>query len=222
MPAPVPDTPDPSSTPPPAISSGAEAAFWRDALLSDPEQGFCVLDGEGRIVLVSAALAEIVLGAPPSTMLALRLDEVFEHEIARERLSFLDRVVTGPRAIIVGEVWRGVRCRSVWRTLPRLGGRDEVLWTVRRAPVASDTDAPQGMDVIEAQHNDWGPLAALSHVQRRVLGLIGSGLQADQIAAALGVSTADAQMHRLSIERAMGTTNQVLLARRAFLAGLVT
>ncbi len=198
---------------------GPESAFWREALLSDPEQGFCVLDGEGRVVLASAVASEIVLGTPPATMVGLTLDELFDEAIAQERLEFVDRVATQGRALIVGEVWRGVRCRSVWRAMPAIGGRPEVLWTVRRAP-AIDGEPARGIDAVEARHVDWGPLADLSPSQRRVLGLVGAGLGLDQIAGALGVGTEEARTLLLGIERALGTSNPALLARRAFLAGL--
>ncbi len=222
-----PHGPDPTPTSSSASDHArAEVAFWRDAMLADPDQGFCVLDREGRIVLASAMASEILLGAAPETLVGLSLDQAFEPAIARERMDYLERALQSGRALIVDDVWRGVRCRSTWRIMPRAGsgaGSDEVLWTIRRAPLLnSEVELTPGMEVVEAQHNDWGPLAELSPTQRRVLGLIGSGLQIDQIAAAIGVTSSEAQLQRLAIERALHTTNQVLLARRAFLAGLVT
>jgi len=213
---------NPPSNPPAADPRRDESPFWREALLSDPDQGFCILDARSRIILASAIAADILLGAPPESLAGLTLDEAFDGAIAQERADFLERIIGSPaRALLVSEVWRGIRCRSVWRVMPPVASRVEILWTVRRAPgLALESEAPRGLDVVEAKHVDWGPLADLAPIQRRVLGLLGAGLAIEQIAGVLGLSIPDAQAHHLAIERALQTTNPALLARRAFLAGL--
>lgn len=202
--------------------AGGEAAFWRDAVLSDPEQGFLVLDASGRVLFASAEAAEILLGAGSGVMVGLTLDELFLPTIARERRELLERTIRAGRWLAVAEVWRGVRCRSVWRVMPAGAEpeRAQVLWTVRRQPLSASEPPPGVYDVVEARQVDWGPLSGLSGLERRMLGLIGAGWGSEQIGAVLGLGPTEAELHRLNIERALRTDEPALLARWAFLAGL--
>lgn len=215
---------DPPSSRPgsdrPASREAAEVAFWREVALGDPEVGFVILDGEGRVLLASELAGEILLGSPAASMLSLTLAEIFSPPIATERAEYLRRAVVGGRGLTVGEVWRGVRCRSVWRAFPP-PGRPEVLWTVRRAPLAWPDAEPTRYDAVEARQVDWGPLSPLTPMQRRVLGLLASGLSGEQAAGATGLSPDEVQAHTLAIERALRTTSLAVLTRRAVTAGLV-
>lgn len=216
-------TPIPLKTPDPIRDGGAELAFWRDAVLADPDVAFCILDTNARVLFANGAAGEALLGAPSTVMLSLTLRDLFAPDIAAERVGFLERTIRHDRPLIVGEVWRGVRCRSVWRLLPEQGAgtRREVLWTIRPAVVTMTHDQPMSGDVVEATHNDWGPLAVLTALQRRVLGLLASGFEVPQIAGVMGLSNADVELQRLAIERLLNATSPAVLTRRAMLAGLV-
>lgn len=211
-----------AGVPHPVRGAAGEAAFWRDAMLSDPDQGFLVLDAAGRVLFASAEAGEILLGAGTGVLVGLTLDELFLPTIARERLELLDRTIRAGRWLAVVEVWRGVRCRSVWRTMPASGEGDQpqVLWTLRRQPLPASEPPAGAYDAVEARHVDWGPLSGLSGVERRMLGLIGAGWGPEQIGAAMGLGPTDVELHRLNIERVLRTGEPAVLARWAFLAGL--
>jgi DNA-binding CsgD family transcriptional regulator len=207
---------------PAAVAPLDEVAFWRDALLSDPELGFAILDADGRLIFANNTCSEILVGSPAGVVIGLTLEELFLAPVASERMDFLERVTRSARPLLVTEVWRGVRCRSMWRVLPGVVGRGvEVLWTVRRAPLPFPDGEPVRADILEAQHVDWGALSPLSALQRRLLAMIGASFSEEQVAASLSLSRDEVRIQRMAIEDALHTTSLAILTRRALAAGLV-
>jgi DNA-binding CsgD family transcriptional regulator len=200
-------------------------AFWRNTVLTDPDAGFVIMGGPGRIYAINDIAAQILLGVNSAPLYGLGLFDILPESIAAERLAFYQHVLRTERALLVNSLWRGVRCRERWELLPgdaRLAG--QVLWMLRRTPVQVGgwpVHYDLGLDVRTAQHNDWGVLAELDERELKVLGLIGAGCRTSEIAARLRLSGAEVVAAIKRARSKTGAKSRAALARLAMLAGLV-
>jgi DNA-binding CsgD family transcriptional regulator len=196
-------------------------AFWRNAVLSDPDAGFCIIGTRARFHSVNQSAADILLGREASTLYGLSFFDVFPVDVAAERTAFYQHVLRAERPLLVNSVWRGLRTRERWELLPgdaRLAG--QVLWQLRLTPTPWPDRYDLGLDVLTAKQNDWGPLASLSPLERQILGHIASGATTAQIAARLDLYPADIPGHRRAIRRKLGARSTAAMIRQAILAGL--
>jgi DNA-binding CsgD family transcriptional regulator len=197
-------------------------AFWRTAVLSDPDAGYAILDARGRFLSVNDIAADALLGVHGAPLLGLTLHDVLPREIAAERTSFLQRVLRSERPMLVTSVWRGVRCRERWQLLPGDAGLSgQVLWILHRSPVPWPAPVDVSIHSQRARWNDWGPLAPLTEGERSLLGLIGRGLSSEEIARRTGRPLGEVLREKGAIRRKLGGAATATMVRLAVLAGLV-
>jgi DNA-binding CsgD family transcriptional regulator len=197
-------------------------AFWRKAVLSDPDAGHAILDTRGRILSINDVAAEVILGVGAGILVGLSLHDVLPLDIASERMSFLQRVLRAERPLLVTSVWRGIRCRERWQLLPGDAGLSgQVLWMIHRNPVPWPAGVHPSVHLERAHSNDWGPLRVLDEDERRVLGLIGAGLNSEEIAQRTGRQAKDVLKEKSTIRRKLGGATTAGMVRMALMAGLV-
>jgi DNA-binding CsgD family transcriptional regulator len=197
-------------------------AFWRNTVLTDPDAGFAIIGGRGRIFAINDTSAQILLGVNSAPLYGLSLFDVLPEAIAAERMTFYQHVIRTERALLVNSVWRGVRCRERWELLPgdaRLAG--QVLWMLRRTPIQWPVKYDLGLDVQSAQHNDWGALEKVDEQEMAVLGLIAAGCKTGEIAAKLGIAAEEVVVAKEQLRIKTGANSREALSRLAILAGLV-
>lgn len=197
-------------------------AFWRNAVLSDPDAGFSIVGARGRFFAISENASDVLLGSEPRQLHGLSFFDVFPVGIAAERTAFYQHVLRSERPLLVNSVWRGVRCRERWELLPgdaRLAG--QVLWMVRRTPIPWPAKFDLTLDVLDARENDWGPLAPLTQQEREALGLIAAGNSVAQCAERLRIARADAAALKRGIRRKLGVRTTAGMVRMALQAGLL-
>jgi hypothetical protein len=201
----------------------AARGFWRDAVLNDPELGFVMIDECGLLLSVNDNAAEILLGTTADRLMGRPLGELMPEPITSERLGFVSYVLSSGRTLLVTSLYRGVRCRCVYRRLPGdAGSAGHVLWTLRRAPIPwQPTDLHHQIDVVDAQAVDWGPLEALSEEERSVLGALASGASPREASERLE-QPVDRVLHlQALISHKLKTRSPGRLAQYAVAAGLV-
>ena len=197
-------------------------AFWRNAVLSDPDAGFSIVGARGRIFAISDNAAEILLKREPGPLHGLSFFDIFPVGIAAERTAFYHHVLRTERPLLVNSVWRGVRCRERWELLPgdaRLAG--QVLWMVRRTPIPWPTRFDLALDVLDARENDWGILGSLTADERDALAHIAAGRTHAEIADLLGVNALAAAAIKRAIRLKLGVKTTAGMVRLALQAGLV-
>ena len=197
-------------------------AFWRNAVLSDPDAGFSIVGARGRLFAVSENAADILLGLEPGPLHGLSFFDIYPVGIAAERTAFYHHVLRTERPLLVNAIWRGVRCRERWELLPgdaRLAG--QVLWMVRRTPIPWPAKYDLTLDVLDARENDWGPLTPLTADERTALAHIATGSDNAQLGVALGVPGSEAAAVRRNIRRKLGVKTTAGMVRLALQAGLM-
>jgi DNA-binding CsgD family transcriptional regulator len=197
--------------------------FWRSAVLNDPELGFLMVEEGGMVLSVNDNAAEILLAATADRMVGHNLRDLLGAPIATERIQFVKYVLDTDRSLLVTSIFRGVRCRCVFRRLPGDAGcSGHVLWTTRRAPIPwQPADLHAMIDVVEAQANDWGLLESLTPVERRLFTLFASGLSPQEAAARAEVPQAEAVSSQRRIFGKLQTQSPAHLAQYAVAAGLI-
>jgi DNA-binding CsgD family transcriptional regulator len=198
-------------------------AFWRNAVLSDPDAGFTIVGARGRFLAISENAAEMLLGASGRPLHGLSFFDLFPVGIAAERTAFYQHVILSERPLLVNSVWRGVRCRERWELLPgdaRLAG--QVLWMVRRTPIPWPAKFDLTLDVLDARENDWGPLSVLNQTERDALAHLAAGENNQELAKALHATPAEAAAMKRQIRRKLGVKTTAAMVRLALQAGLMT
>jgi PAS domain-containing protein len=215
-----------SHTRPPemAFREALEArSFWREAVLSDPELGFLMLDQDGAILSANDNAADILLGLTADLLVGRRLGDLLPQEMVRERMDFVSYVLSAERSLLATSLFRGVRCRCILRRLPGDAGEaGHVLWTIRRAPIPwQPTDLHAMIDVVDARELDWGPLEVLSEDERRAFALLAAGVPLEDASQRLASSVEALLEARDEIHAKLGTACPARLAQLAVAAGLV-
>lgn len=115
----------------------------------------------------------------------------------------------------------GVRVRAVLRPLRHEGSNYLLIVSRDIAEIMShEWKVPEGVRHLRGRVEDWGPLAGLTKREREILGLIGLGLSAAEIADRLGRSAKTVEWHRHQIGQKLKCKSRVELATVAFRAGL--
>jgi DNA-binding CsgD family transcriptional regulator len=215
-----------SIQPPPeaAFREALEArVFWRSAVLNDPELGFLMLEEAGTVLSVNDNAADILLAATADTMVGRNLRDLLDEGIAKERIGFVRRALEGEKSLLVTSIFRGVRCRCVFRRLPGdAGSSRHVLWTTRRAPIPwQPADLHAKMDVVEARAKDWGPLESLTAEEKRLFVLMASGIAEPEAARRAELRDGDVTSAQRRIYGKLGTRSPARLAQYAIAAGLI-
>lgn len=129
------------------------------------------------------------------------------------------RLRTKDGAIALRRIWEGKQWITTYRRIP---AETERFLVVTRRAIGPVPDQMHGVDVVEADWMELGPLDVLTPRELEVLCLIGQGLATKDIAKLLHRSPHTIEVHRRSIGRKLGDTNRVSLARLAMEAGLTT
>jgi DNA-binding CsgD family transcriptional regulator len=197
--------------------------FWRSAVLNDPELGFLMLEESGMVLSVNDNAGDILAATTADLMVGRRLHDLLDERIASERLGFVRYVLGTERSLLVTSIFRGVRCRCVFRRLPGdAGSSGHVLWTTRRAPIPwQPPDLHAMIDVVEAEAKDWGPLGALTPAERRLFSFYASGLSPSEAAARAEMPQDQAMQAQRNIFGKLHTKSPAKLAQYAVAAGLV-
>jgi DNA-binding CsgD family transcriptional regulator len=197
-------------------------AFWRRAVLTDPDAGYVILDPRGRILSVNELGAEILLGISAPPLMGLFLHDVMPTDIASERMGFLQQVLRTERPLLVNAVWRGVRCRERWHLLPGDAGLSgQVIWIIHRSPVPWPVPIDASLSIHTARSKDWGPLATLTDAERSTLAMIGAGLNSEEIATRTGRPAKEVVHEKALIRRKLGGATTAAMVRLAVMAGMV-
>jgi DNA-binding CsgD family transcriptional regulator len=197
-------------------------AFWRHAVLADPEEGRAILDTRARVLAINEVAGEVLLGERAEPMVGLTLHDLLPPAMASERVRLLRDVLRSERPILINSVWRGVRCRERLQLLPGDAGlAGQVLWMVRRDPIPWPQPRDRSIIIHESAARDWGPLAALTGEERQMLGMIGAGLGSEEISTRTGRPAREIARERALIRRKLGGVTTAALVRMALLAGLV-
>lgn len=194
---------------------------WQ-ALVEDSGVAVLLLSPEGSILFSSEAAASHfgLPGGASGTLAGRRLHEILTPEIATERLAFVRRVADQNAPLVIEHTQLGRRYRSTLRPFPAdAAGNQRVLMVTR--PIAGAAAPSQGVEVVKARHNDFGPLSSLTPREMEILCLIGQGMATADIAKHLHRSEKTVEWHRVSLGNKLGVTNRVELARIAIRSGLV-
>lgn len=196
-------------------------ALWA-ALLEDSGADLAVVSGEGEVLWAGGWAAWWAEGLAGATVVGKKLGDLMPADVAAERLELVQRALRTGRVVVLHEIWRGVRIRTVMRPTTDPHGRPVVLLT-GRGQQAVDVKRPERPEYerVDAKAVDHGKLGILTPRELQILSMIAQGLTTAQIAEALYRSRKTIEAHRLALGAKLGVRNRVELARIAVEAGLL-
>ncbi len=188
-------------------------------------------DSGNPVQLWSAHGLLLYANTPALDLIGKRIEEVrgrcvsdfLPAEVANERFSFIARAAAASRPLLIVEHIGGVAWRALMRRIP--GGPGMSTLVLAQMFRGADTtrvrlDA-QRYEVIQAVHNQPGPLADLSRREMEVLRLIGLGLTSEHMARRLGLSIKTIESFRARLAKKTGIGSRSGLALLALQQGLV-
>jgi len=208
---------------PVGIAERVSSVTW-DSLVEDSGADIAIVQPDGKIVYASEVIAWWAIPVPAKELVGRNISELFTPEFARERLDVIARVASSHRPIVLHGIWKGVRTRTVFRSVP-INGNDRtaspLVMMVCRGYSAFDRDRETTAEMVDAQHVDHGKLGVLTPRELEILSMIAQGMTTASIAKALFRSRKTIEAHRLSLGAKLGARNRVELARIAVESGLL-
>jgi DNA-binding CsgD family transcriptional regulator len=201
-------------------------SLW-SAIIHEPGTSVVISDMEGQVLYANPQAAELFLG-PSGTVEELQRPngiEQFPAEWTEERLRVIRQVAQDGRPRLLRSIWQGYQHHSWIHPLaPQQQGQPvgRVLILTRRAhDLPAGVQRPDsGVEVVEAQVNQLGPLSRLTPRELEVLALLGRGLSIKQIAKELHRAPKTIENHRNALGEKLGVSDRVELAEIARRAGL--
>jgi DNA-binding CsgD family transcriptional regulator len=199
----------------------AEGLAW-DALLQDSGADVAVVDAQGRVLFMTARPQLWTVPESVGETSGKTLYELFPRELVDERVALIQRVSRDRQALILMEMWRGVRTRTTLRPILVPGNSRPLVMMVCRAVLEFNATEPVVTDLptVHARVVDLGQLAQLTPRELEVLALIGEGATTQEIAERLCRSAKTVEAHRQALGMKLKAKNRVELSRIAVRADL--
>lgn len=196
-------------------------ALW-SALVSDAGLAAFVCDEHGIIRYANRRLERPLR---ERSVVGRHFDAVFGLETTPYIRECLHRTGRTPRAVAYEGMFNGVEVLGVFRRISAEGVKPRlILGMFRRRLDMTPEDWASHLDSssIVRGHRDLGMLATLRPREREVLGMIGDGLTASEIAQSLGISQKTVEWYRAQIGHKLGVRSRAELIRVAIGAGLTS
>jgi DNA-binding CsgD family transcriptional regulator len=200
---------------------------WMSVFASAPGVGVALVSSGLRILYANAAAARLHTLSSPEELRQKHLSELFPAPWVEEREALIRRVLSTGKPVIVRAIMRGKQVEATILPVPgeiaespgEAPENDRVL-VVTIEGQTPEQFIPEGVEVVESEAVDLGPLAVLTPRELEVLALIGQGHSAKEIASILNCSPRTVERHRDSIGKKLDKDDRVKLALVARAAGL--
>lgn len=190
---------------------------------ADGGSGVLVVDGQGRILHINGPAARVFARRGVRDVAGLKLSDILPPGAAAERMDFARQAMASTEPLVVRDLWSGIALRCTWRKLDRFddSGQPAALMVCCHETSVLDEILDSDARSVEAKNVDYGPLAALTASELRVMALIGEGLSNAEIAGRLHRAVKTVESHRAALTEKTGCSSRVqlgIMARRAGLA----
>ncbi len=219
------------------IDGGLPGRVVWNALVREPTTGVGIIGIDGSILWLNEQAARIFQGkdAKASEYIGKNLGDLHDPRWVGERLRVMKQVQETGRPVMMRTIWRG-RQQVTW--IQHIDAEPEDVMDGEDGPPAAvperfltithrvggdweaDATTDPGVDVVESDVVELGPLDVLSPRELEVLALIGQGLSLKEIAHALHRSYKTIENHRGAIGKKLRLDDRVKLAEIAQRAGL--
>lgn len=180
-----------------------------------------LVEESGRVVFANHEAMNKWSALPGGIIGASLYDDIASGELGQEWRRLCDATLADDTPSAVETMIRGVRIRAILRPMHYEGRRYLLILSRDVADIMAATwELPDGVKERRGRVADWGPLEVLTDREREILGLIGLGLSAAQIAKRLGRSPKTIEWHRHQIGQKLHVKTRVELATMALRAGL--
>lgn len=185
----------------------------------EPSVGVSIVDAAGEIRFANHRAAVLFLETTPETIIGRTLPDLYGEEWAAERLRVFERIEETGRPMIMRHIRNGQRLQS---TIHLLSTDDDAPSTflVVTSEGEHDPEPDRLIEVFESNVVHLGPLDPLSQRELEVLALVGHGMTAKQIGAALFRSHRTIEQHIESLRAKLHVARREQLAEIAHRAGL--
>ncbi|HZW08869.1 MAG TPA: LuxR C-terminal-related transcriptional regulator [Phycisphaerales bacterium] len=192
-----------------------------------PGVGVALVSSDLRILYANPAAARLYASSSPEELHERHLSELFPAPWVEERQALVRRVLATGKPVIVRAIMRGKQVEATILPVPaeiaeapnERPENDRVLIVTIEGETPQQF-IPEGVEVVESDAVDLGPLAVLTPRELEVLALIGQGHSAKEIASILNCSPRTVERHRDSIGKKLDKDDRVKLALVARAAGL--
>jgi DNA-binding CsgD family transcriptional regulator len=184
---------------------------------------FSIIAEDGTLLALSPAAARnrARVGQPGlEAVVGHKLDQMYGPEIVAERMAIMRRCLSTGKPLTYRSVMWGEQYVTYVHKLPPQESITGLAVIAIHQRVEGDVvpELYQGIEFFEAEHNEYGTLAALSPREVEVLSMLGQGQDTQEIAKTLCRSTETIISHKKSLYAKLRCDSHIsaaLLARRA-------